>query len=136
MCDAPLITHGVSGSSYQFYDYQPIHEEGNLFSYLTTIGNILYYDDKQAVLTPENATYIGSKTEGTSEMTLSLSESTVDVSGLTTKSKQAVNGSLTLAIGAPEVTGISTTGKVDYARELTNTESFTKTYSKSDDLLC
>ena len=101
MCDAPSITHGVSGPSYQFDDYQPIHEEGNLFSYPTTIGNILYYDDKQAVLTPENSTYIGSKTEGSSTIQLSLSKSTLDVSSLTTKSKKAVNGSLTLAIGAP-----------------------------------
>lgn len=135
MCDAPVITHGVSGQSYQFDDYQPIHEEGNLFSYPTKIENVPYYVSKQADLTQETGTNIGSKTEGISEMILSLSSSNSDVSGLTTKSKKAVNGSLTLAIGAPKVTGASTTGTVDYARELTNTETFTKTYSKSDEFV-
>ena len=134
LCDAPVITHGVSGQSYQFDDYQPVHEEGNLFSYPTKIQNIPCYASRQADLTQETGTNIGSKTEGVSEMTLSLSTSTSDVSGLTTKSKKAVNGSLSLGIGAPKVTGAAI-GTVNYSRELTNTETFTKTYSQSDEFV-
>lgn len=135
MCDAPVITHGVSGQSNQFDDYQPIHEEGNLFSYPTKIENIPYYSLKQADLTQEAGTNIGSKTEGTSQIRLSLSTATSDVSGLTTKSKKAINGSLTLVIGAPKVTGASTSATASYARELTNTDTFTKTYSESDEFI-
>lgn len=135
MCDAPVITHGVSGQSYQFDDYQPIHEEGNLFSYPTKIQNIPYYSSRQADLTQETGTNIGSKTEGVSEITLSLSTATSDVSGLTTKSKKAINGSLTLVVGAPKVTGASTSATASYARELTNTDTFTKTYSESDEFI-
>lgn len=136
VCDTPTITNGIAGPSSQFDDYQPIHEEGNLFSYPTSIGTIPYYDAKQAVLTQETAVTIGgSKTEGASYMKLSMSEASSDVSGITTKSKKDINGSLTLSIGSPKVTGVSGSGTVDYSRELTNTETFTKTYSQSDEVL-
>ena len=43
LCDEPINANGGVGQSSQFDDYNPIHEEGNLFSYPTKLENIPYY---------------------------------------------------------------------------------------------
>ena len=90
LCDAPTIVQGDAGQSAQFDDYNPIHEEGNLFSYPTEVENTPYYGELQQELSKRLNSTVGGRTV----LDLAVSQVTTDVSGLTTKSKKAVNGSL------------------------------------------
>ncbi len=128
LCDAPTIVQGDAGQSSQFDDYNPIHEEGNLFSYPTKVENTPYYGELQQVLSNRLNSTVGGKTV----LDLAVSQVTTDVSGLTTKSKKAANGSLNVSLGAPKVFSVGVTSTVGYSNELTNTETFTKTYQESE----
>ena len=128
LCDAPTIVQGDAGQSAQFDDYNPIHEEGNLFSYPTKVENTPCYGDLQQVLSNRLNSTVGGRTV----LDLAVSQVTTDVSGLTTKSKKAVNGSLNVSLGAPKVFSVGVTSTVGYSNELTNTETFTKTYQESE----
>ena len=128
LCDAPTIVQGDAGQSAQFDDYNPIHEEGNLFSYPTKVENTPYYGELQQVLSNRLNSTVGGRTV----LDLAVSQVTTDVSGLTTKSKKAVNGSLNVSLGAPKVFSVGVTSTVGYSNELTNTETFTKTYQESE----
>ena len=128
LCDAPTIVQGDAGQSLQFDDYNPIHEEGNLFSYPTKVENTPYYGDLQRVLSNRLNSAVGGRTV----LDLAVSQVESDVSGVTTKSKKAANGSLNVSLGAPKVFSVGVTSTVGYSNELTNTETFTKTYQESE----
>ena len=128
LCDAPTIVQGDAGQSAQFDDYNPIHEEGNLFSYPTEVENTPYYGELQQELSKRLNSTVGGRTV----LDLAVSQVTTDVSGLTTKSKKAVNGSLNVSLGAPKIFSVGVTSTVGYSNELTNTETFTKTYQESE----
>ena len=128
LCDAPTVVQGDAGQSAQFDDYNPIHEEGNLFSYPTEVENTPYYGELQQELSKRLNSTVGGRTV----LDLAVSQVTTDVSGLTTKSKKAVNGSLNVSLGAPKIFSVGVTSTVGYSNELTNTETFTKTYQESE----
>ena len=129
LCEAPEIHDGEAGNSSQLDDYNPIHEEGNLFSYPALIEHIPYWGKNQAILSEKKTTTMG-KTK--SNLTVDLSEVNTNNTTTTTKSKKALNGSLTLSLNVPKYLHASTTATGSYSKELTNTESYTKTYQKSD----
>lgn len=130
LCEAPEIHDGDAGNSSQLDDYNPIHEEGNLFSYPALIEHIPYYlDGKQAELSPKQTTTMG---YAKSSLTVELSKVNTNNTTTTTKSKKALNGSLTLSLNVPKYLHASTTATGSYSKELTNTEAYTKTYQTSD----
>ncbi len=130
LCDEPVIVHGSAGQSSQFDDYNPIHEEGNLFSYPTTIAGIPHYDDRQVDLTKEQDKTVG--TGGSTTVDLTVSETGADVNGTTTTSKKAANGSVSVSIPIPNILNFGASATASYSHELTNTETFTKSYTLSD----
>ena len=129
LCEAPEIHDGDAGNSSQLDDYNPIHEEGNLFSYPALIEHIPYWDSKQAVLSQKSTTTMGN---ARNNMRVELSEVNTGTTTTTTKSKKALNGSLTLSLNVPKYLHASTTATGSYSKELTNTEAYTKTYQTSD----
>ena len=129
LCEAPEIHDGEAGNSSQLDDYNPIHEEGNLFSYPALIEHIPYWGAYQAILSQKKTTTMG-KTR--SSLTVDLTEVNTNNTTTTTKSKKALNGSLTLSLNVPKYLHASTTATGSYSKELTNTEAYTKTYQKSD----
>ena len=130
LCDTPETVQGNAGWSSQYDDYNPIHEEGNLFSYPTKIEDIPCYGENGQV----NLTQVHNYTTGGGSTTIDLtvSESGADTNGTTTTSKKAVNGSVSVSIPIPKILNIGASATAAYSRELTNTETFTKSYASSE----
>ena len=135
LCDTPTVVESGIGQSSDFDGYNPSHEEGNLFSYPTMIEHIPYYGtdretQNQCELTNQVTTSI-TGTGASSEIKLNVSQSHADSNGTTTKSKKTANGSVNVSIGIPKFK-VGAGATVDYARELTNTETFTKSYTSNE----
>ena len=128
ICDTPEMHLGTTEGSSNFDDYCPIHEEGNLFSYPTAISHIPYYGDKQCELSGMVTKDTGSSVE----ITLNVTGSGKISEGDTTTSKKAANGSTSVSIPIPKVATIGASASANYSTELTNTETFTKSYSSSE----
>ncbi|MBQ9565831.1 MAG: hypothetical protein IJU98_09620, partial [Synergistaceae bacterium] len=128
LCDTPTTAHGAIGQSSQFDDYNPIHEEGNLFSYPTKVENIPCYSQRQYDLTAEQQKTTG----GNTTIDLAVSETHADTNGTTTTSKKVVNGSASVSIPIPKVLNIGASATASYANELTDTTTFTKSYLSSE----
>ena len=129
ICDTPDDSiHGAAGQSSNFDDYNPIHEEGNLFSYPTAIQSIPYYGDKQLELTAKDTKTAGNN----STMELEVKSSGADTNGKTTTSKKVANGSTSVTITVPEALKMGTEATASYSSELTNTNTFTKSYATSE----
>ncbi len=130
LCDTPETVQGNAGWSSQYDDYNPIHEEGNLFSYPTKIEDIpCYGEEGQVDLTQVHNYTTGG---GSTTIDLTVSESGADTNGTTTTSKKVVNGSVSVSIPIPKVLNIGASATAAYSRELTNTETFTKSYASSE----
>lgn len=128
LCDEPDIIQGSAGHSAQFDDYNPAHEEGNLFSYPTKLENIEYYSSMQQALSQQISKTIG----GTTNFELNVSDVVTDILSLTTKSKKAINGSVGVSLGKPTVLKAGIDTSASYNNELANTETFTKSYQESE----
>ena len=131
LCDEPINANGGVGQSSQFDDYNPIHEEGNLFSYPTKLENIPYYNDRQCALSNQHDTTVE---KGSTSITLLVSESGADTNGTTTTSKKTANGSTSVSLPIPKIT-FGGGASASYSSELTNTDTFTKSYSTSEQFL-
>lgn len=128
MSDEPTRVQGDAGQSSQFDDYNPIHEEGNLFSYPTTIEDTPGYADKQAELSLAFEKTLG----GDYLEELIFSQQVTDIESLKTTAKNQQNGSLSLNIGWPEVLKPSISANVMSGQEIGDSSSFTKSYQSSE----
>ncbi|NLL35958.1 MAG: SYNERG-CTERM sorting domain-containing protein [Fretibacterium sp.] len=124
LCDSPELVHGNGGPSAQFDDYQPIHEEGNLFSYPTKVVNTPHHKELQKELSGVHR----SKTGSYSKLTLAFSKLSTDKKTNTSVSKKQWNGTIPPTLGLPSIIKTGLWGTTEYSNELTNTETFTKTY--------
>ena len=128
MSDEPTRVQGDAGQSSQFDDYNPIHEEGNLFSYPTTIESTPGYADKQADLSLALEKTLGG--DYTEELTFS--QQVTDITSLKTTAKDQRNGSLSLNLGWPKIVAGSLSANSMKGQEIGDSSSFTKSYQSSE----
>ncbi|MBR1672100.1 MAG: hypothetical protein IJ702_04170, partial [Fretibacterium sp.] len=134
MCDAP-VTVKHDGSSGQNDDYIADHEEGNLFSYPTTIGHMEDFKDRQRALSSRNRLELGSE----ETITLAFQETDTEKNTSSTTSKHtkthSVSASASLGGLRKFIEGrASGGGDWTYSNQAGNTESYTKTYSDKESL--
>lgn len=116
-----------SSASFQDNSYQPLHEEGNLFSYPTSVAQIEGYANKQKILTGQSSiTYSPGSHTQTINVTSEASKSTTE--GKTVKFGTISNIVSTVKVLAGKSTANSLTD------ERGNTSTFTKSYSTTDTL--
>jgi len=128
MSDEPTRVQGDAGQSSQFDDYNPIHEEGNLFSYPTTIEGTPGYADKQVDLSLALEKTLGG--DYTEELTFS--QQVTDITSLKTIAKDQRNGSLSLSLGWPKIVAGSLSVNSMKGQEIGDSSSFTKSYQSSE----
>ncbi len=128
MSDVTTRVQGDAGQSSQFDDYNPIHEEGNLFSYPTTIEGTPGYADKQAELSLALEKTLG----GNYTEELTFSQQVTDITSLKTIAKNQRNGSLSLNIGWPKIASGSLSASGTAGQEIGDSSSFTKSYQSSE----
>ncbi|MDR3321971.1 MAG: VCBS repeat-containing protein, partial [Synergistaceae bacterium] len=128
MSDEPTRVQGDAGQSSQFDDYNPIHEEGNLFSYPTTIEATPGYAQKQSDLSIEDQKTLG----GTFTEDLVFSSQVTDIDSLKTTAKTQFNGSLSLSMGIPKLLEGSLSASAMHGNEIGDSSTFTKSYQSSE----
>lgn len=128
MSDEPTRVQGDAGQSSQFDDYNPIHEEGNLFSYPTTIESTPGYADKQADLSLALEKTLG----GDYTEELIFSQQVTDITSLKTTAKDQRNGNLSLTLGWPKIVAGSLSANSMRGQEIGDSSSFTKSYQSSE----
>lgn len=129
MSDEPTRVQGDAGQSSQFDDYNPIHEEGNLFSYPTTIETTPGYADKQADLSIATNSTLGG---GDYTEELIFSRQVTNIASLKTTSKSKWNGSLSFNLGVPKILEGSLGFSGLIGKEIGDSASFTKSYQSSE----
>ena len=128
MHDAPKLAFGTSKSE---SNYHPIHEEGNLFSYPTSLATLPGYSSRQKTLAPATSrarssnnsmllTFEQSKSDSSSSETTATREETETVSV-----SANIIMSLLTGEGKTETTKTSSTG---------NSQSFTKSFSSEESI--
>ena len=124
IADEPVFN---SSAGFQDNSYQPLHEEGNLFSYPTSVAQIEGYANKQKILTGQSSiTY----SPGSHTQTINV---TSEASKSTTEGKTVKFGTISNIISTVKIlSGKSTTNSA--ASERGNTSTFTKSYSTTDTL--
>ena len=116
-----------SGASFQDNNYQPLHEEGNLFSYPTSIAQIEGYTNRQKTLTGQSSIIYS---PGSHTQTINV---TSEASKSTTEGKSVKFGAISPVANTVKVlSGKSTENSV--ADERGNSSTFTKSYSTTDTL--
>ena len=116
-----------SSASFQDNSYQPLHEEGNLFSYPTSVAQIEGYANKQKILTGQSSI---AYSPGSHTQTINV---TSEASKSTTEGKTVKFGTISKTIGQVKVlAGKSTANSLTDERG--NTSTFTKSYSTTDPL--
>lgn len=128
MSDEPTRVQGDAGLSAQFDDYNPIHEEGNLFSYPTTIEDTPGYKDKQADLSLALEKTLG----GDYTEELIFSQQVTDITSLKTTARDQRNGNLSLTLGWPKIVAGSLSANSMKGQEIGDSSSFTKSYQSSE----
>lgn len=128
MSDEPTRVEGDAGQSSQFDDYNPIHEEGNLFSYPTTIEATPGYSEKQTALSLENQKTLG----GAFTEDLIFSRQTSEITSLKTTARNQFNGSLSLNLGWPKIAEGSLSAGAMFGDEVGDSSTFTKGYQASE----
>ena len=112
-----------SSAGLQDNNYQPLHEEGNLFSYPTSIAQIEGYTNKQKTLTGQSSiTYSPGSHTQTINVTSEASKSTTE--GKTVKKFGTISN---IVSTVKVLSGKSTTNSATGERG--NTSTFTKSYS-------
>ena len=124
MVDDPVfhVTAGLENDS-----YQPLHEEGNLFSYPTNVAMIPGYENMQLELTGQsNITY----SPGSYTRTVSITQ---EAASSTTEARKVNYGVISSIVGAVQVLhGDATENSMTGERG--NSATFTKSYSTYDNL--
>ncbi|MDR1515189.1 MAG: hypothetical protein LBS45_05800 [Synergistaceae bacterium] len=128
MSDEPTRVQGDAGQSSQFDEYNPIHEEGNLFSYPTTIEATPGYAQKQNDLSLEDQKTLG----GAFTEDLVFSSQVTDINSLKTTAKTQFNGSLSLSLGIPKLAEGSLSASSAHGHEIGDSSTFTKSYQSSE----
>ncbi|MDR1579395.1 MAG: VCBS repeat-containing protein, partial [Synergistaceae bacterium] len=128
MSDEPARVQGDPGHSSQFDEYNPIHEEGNLFSYPTTIEATPGYAQKQSDLSLEDQKTLG----GGFTEDLVFSKQVTDISSLKTTAKTQFNGSLSLNLGIAKLANGSLSASGTHGHEIGDSGTFTKSYQSSE----
>ena len=124
IADEPAIN---SAAGLEDDSYQHLHEEGNLFSYPTSLAQIEGYTNKQLVLTqPSSIVY----SPGSHTQTITV---TSDASKATTESKTVKYGTISKVVGTAKVLSSKSTENSSTG-ERGNTSTFTKIYSTTDTL--
>ncbi|MBQ7193938.1 MAG: hypothetical protein IJR98_06180, partial [Synergistaceae bacterium] len=107
--------------------YQPLHEEGNLFSYPTNLAYIEGYESRQLELTGQSSiTY----SPGSYTRTITVTDA---AAATTTETRQVHYGAISEIIGDVQVlSGVATENSMSGERG--NSSTFTKSYSTTDSL--
>lgn len=124
MADDPVfhVSAGLEDES-----YQPLHEEGNLFSYPTNLAQIPGYDNRQLTLTGESCiTY----SPGDYTRTITVTQ---EASSETTETREVKYGTISNIIGTVQVLSGNASANA-LSGERGNSSTFTKSYSTTDTL--
>lgn len=124
MADDP-VSHASAGLEDDCY--QPLHEEGNLFSYPTNLAYIPGYQNRQLTLTDQSSiTY----SPGSYSRTIAITDS---AASSTTEARKVNYGAISEIIGDVQVlAGVATENSMSGERG--NSSTFTKSYSTKDTL--
>lgn len=124
MADDPVfhVSAGLEDES-----YQPLHEEGNLFSYPTNLAQIPGYGNRQLTLTGESSiTY----SPGDYTRTITVTQ---EASSETTETREVKYGTISNIIGTVQVLSGNASANA-LSGERGNSSTFTKSYSTTDTL--
>jgi len=130
MSDTPDPPKVGVGPSSQFDDYNPSHEEGNLFSYPSTIEGIPGYSNSQTDLAIGSDIAYGSG----STFGLDFSNEAMGSKGSKTTAKNEFNGSLSFNL-APPVVRLSGSANAMFGFEVGNSSTFTKSNKTSEKIM-
>ena len=124
MADDP-VSHATAGLNDDCY--QPLHEEGNLFSYPTNLAYIPGYQNRQLTLTDQSSiTY----SPGSYSRTIAITDT---AASSTTEARKVNYGAISEIIGDVQVlAGVATENSMSSERG--NSSTFTKSYSTMDKL--
>ncbi|MBQ3395131.1 MAG: hypothetical protein IJG55_02225, partial [Synergistaceae bacterium] len=124
MADDP-VSHATAGLDDDCY--QPLHEEGNLFSYPTNLAYIPGYQNMQLMLTDQSSiTY----SPGSYSRSITITQ---EAASSTTETRKVSYGAISEIIGDVQVlAGIATENSMSGERG--NSSTFTKSYSTKDTL--